>query len=57
METTEAALLIVYEHRFRDESQIDLNWLNRQNQKILDGLEWFTDNVTQRLLKHRPSIK
>ena len=36
---TEAALLMVYEHRFRDESQIDLNWLNRQNQKILDGLE------------------
>ena len=44
---TEAALLMVYEHRFRDESQIDLNWLNRQNQKILDGLEWFTDNVTE----------
>ena len=44
---TEAALLMVYEYRFRDESQIDLNWLNRQNQKILDGLEWFTDNVTE----------
>lgn len=44
---TEAALLMVYEHRFRDETQIDLNWLNRQNQKILDGLEWFTDNVTE----------
>jgi len=44
---TEAALLMVYEHRFRDETQIDLNWLNRQNQKILDSLEWFTDNVTE----------
>jgi len=43
---TEAALLMVYERRFRDESQINSDWLNRQNQKVLGGLSWFTDNLT-----------
>ncbi len=44
---TEAALLMVYERRFREESQINSDWLNRQNQKVLGGLEWFTENLTE----------
>jgi len=44
---TEAALLMVYERRFREESQINTDWLTRQNQKILGGLQWFTDNLTE----------
>ena len=44
---TEAALLIVYERRFREESQINTDWLTRQNQKVLGGLQWFTDNLTE----------
>jgi len=44
---TEAALLMVYERRFRAESQINTDWLTRQNQKILGGLQWFTDNLTE----------
>ncbi|MEE2821137.1 MAG: glutathione S-transferase family protein [Pseudomonadota bacterium] len=43
----EAALLIVYERRFRAESQINSDWLTRQNRKVLGGLEWFTDNLTE----------
>ena len=44
---TEAALLMVYERRFRGESQINTDWLTRQNQKVLGGLQWFTDNLTE----------
>ena len=44
---TEAALLMVYERRFRAESQINTDWLARQNQKVLGGLQWFTDNLTE----------
>ena len=44
---TEAALLMVYERRFRAESQINTDWLTRQNQKVLGGLQWFTDNLTE----------
>ena len=44
---TEAALLMVYERRFRAESQINTNWLIRQNQKVLGGLQWLTDNLTE----------
>ena len=44
---TEAALLMVYERRFRAESQINTDWLTHQNQKVLSGLEWFTDNLTE----------
>ena len=44
---TEAALLMVYERRFREESQINTDWLTRQNQKVLGGLQWFTDNLTE----------
>jgi glutathione S-transferase len=43
----EAALLMVYERRFRKESEINSDWLNRQNQKVLGGLEWFTENLTE----------
>ena len=43
----EAALLMVYERRFRAESQINTDWLTHQNQKVLSGLEWFTDNLTE----------
>ena len=35
---TEAALLMVNKHRFRAESQINTDWLTRQNQKVLSGL-------------------
>ncbi|MAW25868.1 MAG: glutathione S-transferase [Gammaproteobacteria bacterium] len=44
---TEAALLMVYERRFRAESQINTDWLTRQNEKVLGGLQWFTDNLTE----------
>lgn len=44
---TEAALLMVYERRFREESQINTDWLTRQTQKVLGGLQWFTDNLTE----------
>ena len=44
---TEAALLMVYERRFREQSQINTDWLTRQNQKVLGGLQWFTDNLTE----------
>ena len=44
----EAALLMVYERRFRDESQINTAWLNRLNQKVLGALDWAT--------AHRQSI-
>ena len=44
---TEATLLMVYNHRFRAESQINTDWLTRQNQKVLSGLGWFTDNLTE----------
>lgn len=44
---TEAALLMVYERRFREESQINTDWLTRQNLKVLGGLQWFTDNLTE----------
>ncbi len=44
---TEAALLMVYERRFREESQINTDWLTRQNQKVLGGLQWFTDNLSE----------
>ncbi len=43
---TEAALMMVYERRFRAESQINTDWLTRQNEKVLGGLQWFTDNLT-----------
>ena len=43
----EAALLMVYERRFRVESQINSDWLTHQNRKVLGGLEWFTDNLTE----------
>ncbi len=39
---TEAALLMVYERRFRAEDQINAEWLNRQNRKVLGGLEWLS---------------
>ena len=35
---TETALLTVYEHRFRTESQTNTDWLTRKNQKVLGGL-------------------
>ena len=44
---SEAALLMVYERRFRAESQINTDWLTRQNEKVLGGLQWFTDNLTE----------
>ncbi len=44
---TEAALLMVYERRFRAESQINTDWLTRQNEKVVGGLQWFTDNLTE----------
>lgn len=44
---TEASLLMAYERRFRAESQINTDWLTRQNQKVLGGLQWFTDNLTE----------
>jgi glutathione S-transferase len=44
---TEAALLMVYERRFREQSQINTDWLTRQNQKVLGGLQWFTDNLSE----------
>ena len=44
---SEAALLMVYERRFRAESQINTDWLTRQNQKVHCGLEWFTGNLTE----------
>ena len=44
---TEAAFLMVYKHQFRAESQIDIEWLIHQNQKVLSDLEWFTDNLTE----------
>ena len=44
---TEAALLMVYERRFRAESQINTDWLTRQNEKVLGGLQSFTDNLTE----------
>ncbi len=40
----EAALLMVYERRFRDESQVNTAWLNRLNQKVLGALDWATTN-------------
>lgn len=42
---TEAALLMVYERRFRPESQINHDWLNRQNLKVLGGLDWITTHI------------
>ena len=44
---TEAAFLMVYKHQFRAESQINIEWLIHQNQKVLGDLEWFTDNLTE----------
>jgi glutathione S-transferase len=44
---TEAALLMVYERRFREESQINTDWLTCQNQKVLGGLQWFTGNLSE----------
>ena len=41
----EAALLMVYERRFRDESQINTDWLNRLNQKVLGALDWAIDHL------------
>ena len=37
---TEAALLMVYELRFLAETQINIDWLTHQNQKVLGGIEW-----------------
>tara|TARA_B100000900_G_scaffold366729_1_gene342766 strand:- start:900 stop:1505 length:606 start_codon:yes stop_codon:yes gene_type:complete len=44
---TEAALLMVYERRFRKQSQVNTDWLHRQNQKVIAGLEWFNNQLTE----------
>ncbi|HBX26426.1 MAG TPA: glutathione S-transferase [Gammaproteobacteria bacterium] len=44
---TEAALLMVYERRFRKQSQVNADWLHRQNQKVIAGLEWFNNQLTE----------
>jgi len=44
---TEAALLMVYEQRFRRPSQVNSDWLHRQNQKVIGGLDWFNSNLTE----------
>ena len=44
---TEAALLMVYEQRFRKQSQVNTDWLHRQNQKVLGGLGWFNNQITE----------
>ncbi|HAN80111.1 MAG: glutathione S-transferase [Gammaproteobacteria bacterium] len=44
---TEAALLMVYEQRFRKQSQMNADWLHRQNQKIKAGLGWFSNHLTE----------
>ena len=44
---TEAALLMVYEQRFRRPSQVNADWLHRQNQKVIGGLDWFNNNLTE----------
>ncbi|MBU25307.1 MAG: glutathione S-transferase [Gammaproteobacteria bacterium] len=44
---TEAALLMVYEQRFRKQSQVNTDWLHRQNQKVLGGLGWFNNQLTE----------
>lgn len=50
----EAALLMVYERRFRDESQINTAWLNRLNQKVLGALDWATTNLQS--LEQAPTL-
>ena len=42
---TEAALLMVYERRFRDASQVNQDWLNRLNRKVLGGLDWIQTEI------------
>ena len=42
---TEAALLMVYERRFREPTQMNTAWLHRQNQKVLSGLRWWTEAI------------
>lgn len=37
----DAALLMVYERRFRPSELISADWLHRQNGKVLSALEWF----------------
>ena len=44
----DAALLMVYERRFRSAEQVSKEWLHRQNLKVLGALEW--------LDQHRQSI-
>ena len=44
---TEAALLMVYEQRFRKQWQVNADWLHRQNQKVIGGLEWFNNHLTE----------
>ena len=43
---TEAALLMIYEQRFRKKSQINTEWLHRQNEKVIGGLSWFNTQLT-----------
>lgn len=43
---TEAALLMIYEQRFRKQSQINTDWLHRQNEKVIGGLSWFNGQLT-----------
>lgn len=42
---TEAALLMVYERRFREQEQINQAWLNRMNHKVLGGLDWLSAQI------------
>ena len=35
---TEATLLIMYEQRYEKPSQVNADWLHRQNQKVIGGL-------------------
>lgn len=42
---TEAALLMVYERRFRAETEVNPDWLNRQNLKVLGGLDWLSARI------------
>ena len=42
---TEATLLMIYEQRFEKQSQVNTDWLHRQNEKVIGGLIGSTVNL------------
>ena len=38
---------MAYEQRFRRPSQVNAEWLHRQNQKVIGGLDWFNSTLTE----------